>query len=58
MAGPIADSRYTVAFDTTAPNVSMNIGGACGESPLVRREHGNAWDLKTTANWNNGTDRF
>ena len=33
-AGPIIDSRYTVNFDTTAPNVSVIIGGpppiSCG----------------------------
>jgi fibronectin-binding autotransporter adhesin len=57
-AGPIADSRYTVTFDTTAPNVSMNVGGTASSLLWSGGKNGNAWDLKTTANWNSGVDQF
>ena len=58
VAGPIADSRYTVSFDTTAPNVSMNIGGSAANLLWSGGNNGNAWNIKTTANWNSGAEQF
>ncbi len=57
-AGPIADSRYSVTFDTTAPNVNMNISGAIANLSWSGGNSGNTWDLKTTTNWNAGTETF
>ena len=63
VTGPLAHSRYAFTFDTTtSPNaVQLHVGGA-GPATLkwVGGASANAWDLGTTANWNNGVgaDKF
>jgi fibronectin-binding autotransporter adhesin len=56
VAGPLAQSRYTFAFDTTStPNsVKLIVGGAGGANlTWVGDGVANVWDT-TVLNWNNG----
>jgi autotransporter-associated beta strand protein len=56
VAGPLAQSRYTFAFDTTStPNaVKLIVGGAGGANlTWVGDGTANAWDT-VALNWNNG----
>jgi hypothetical protein len=56
-AGALGGSRYTLTFDsTTIPqDVLLHVSGAGpANDTWVGGLNGNAWDVKTTANWNNG----
>jgi autotransporter-associated beta strand protein len=56
VAGPLAQSRYTFAFDTTStPNaVKLIVGGSGGANlTWVGDGSANVWDT-TALNWNNG----
>lgn len=63
VVGPLAQSRYTLTFDTTtAPNaVQLRVAGD-GPANLTWVGDGaaNTWDLNGSANWNNGVvaDKF
>jgi fibronectin-binding autotransporter adhesin len=62
IVGAIAESRYTFTFSTnTATQIQLLVGGT-GAANLLWQGDGltNTWDLKTTANWNNGgtSDKF
>jgi hypothetical protein len=61
VAGPLAQSRYTFAFDTTStPNaIKLIVGGAGGANlTWVGDGSANVWDT-TVLNWNNGgTSKF
>ncbi|MDB6026219.1 MAG: autotransporter-associated beta strand repeat protein [Verrucomicrobiales bacterium] len=58
VAGPVAESRYNVSFDTTSPTVTMNISGAPANLSWSGGNNANTWDLKITTNWNAGGDLF
>jgi len=55
VAGPLSQSRYTFAFDTTTPNLVKLIVGGAGGAGLTWVGDGaaNVWDT-TVLNWNNG----
>jgi fibronectin-binding autotransporter adhesin len=56
-SGALGGSRYTLTFDTTTQpnNVLLHVGGAGPQSDTwVGGLNGNAWDVKTTANWSSG----
>lgn len=57
VTGPLTQSRYTFSFDTTstANSVKLDVGGSDPASlTWVGDGSANAWDLKSSANWNNG----
>jgi autotransporter-associated beta strand protein len=56
IVGPVAQSRRQLSFDTsTANQVNLTVSGSAASTNLlwVGGLSGNAWDLKTTSNWNN-----
>jgi len=61
VAGPLAQSRYSFTFSANAPTLQLSVSGA-GAANLLWKGDGTAnnWDLKTTANWLNGStaDQF
>jgi autotransporter-associated beta strand protein len=61
-AGPLAESRYTFAFDTVTPAaIQLSVGGS-GPKNLTWVGDGtaNVWDAKGAMSWNNGAgaDQF
>jgi autotransporter-associated beta strand protein len=56
--GVFADTRYTVGLDATAPNINLSVSGSAANLTWSGGKNANAWDLKNTANWNNGSEQF
>ena len=56
LAGPLAQSRYTFAFETATPTAIQLTVGGLGPKNLTWVGDGTAnnWDTKGTANWNDG----
>ena len=58
VTGALANSRYTLGFDTTAPNVNLTVSGSVSNLTWSGDGAANIWNLKTAANWNNQTEMF
>lgn len=60
VAGPLAASRYTFAFNTSvSPNVVVTVGGSPPTNLVWAGDGaGNAWDLTNAVNWNANTEKF
>lgn len=62
VAGPLADSRYTFAFDTVTPAAIQLAVAGSGPKNLswVGDGSANVWEAKGAMNWNNGAgaDQF
>ena len=60
ITGPMANSRYTFAFDTTTVpnNVNVVVGGSPSNLTWSGDGVANLWNLKTATNWNSQTDAF
>jgi autotransporter-associated beta strand protein len=60
ISGPLATSRYTLVLDTqTVPSwLQLIISGSSSNLTWSGNSLTNVWDLKTTANWNDGSERF
>ena len=59
VTGALTNSRLTFAFDTTSPNVVLNVGGSLPASLTWSGDgSANRWDLNTSTNWNSNTEKF
>lgn len=60
VTGALANSRYSFSFDTaTVPSVNLTVSGGPTRS-LTWAGDGtaNAWDLRTTSNWNGHAEKY